>query len=160
MVHSASSHGRMARGGHGLPKVSPWPAMPYPSRPAGGPPLKRFYGCFRGRPPTKQAACNRLLPFWTPHAVRQCFLLILIFTVRSLNSGFQQCYFFNVTDIDSRSRRSTTAKVVAAGEDGPGYYAYYEYPESISGGASKLPVFLTGSGLAVMVAYMIPNLSY
>lgn len=79
---------------------------------------------------------------------------------RSLNSGFQQCYFFNVTDIDSRSRRSTTAKVVAAGEDGPGYYAYYEYPESISGGASKLPAFLTGSGLAVMVAYMIPNLSY
>jgi hypothetical protein len=28
-------HGRMARGGHGLPKVSPGPAMPYPSTPCG-----------------------------------------------------------------------------------------------------------------------------
>jgi hypothetical protein len=29
------SHRRMARGGHGLPKVSPAPAMPYPSMPYG-----------------------------------------------------------------------------------------------------------------------------
>jgi hypothetical protein len=28
-------HGRMARGGHGLPKVSPRPAIPYPSTPCG-----------------------------------------------------------------------------------------------------------------------------
>jgi hypothetical protein len=30
-------HGRMARGGHGLPKVSLGPAMPYPSTPCGWP---------------------------------------------------------------------------------------------------------------------------
>jgi hypothetical protein len=35
-------HGRMARGGHGLSKFSPRPAMPYPSMPWGGPPLKRL----------------------------------------------------------------------------------------------------------------------
>jgi hypothetical protein len=28
-------HGRMARRGHGLPKVSPGPALPYPSSPCG-----------------------------------------------------------------------------------------------------------------------------
>jgi hypothetical protein len=28
-------HGRMARGGHGLPKVSPWPALLYLSMPCG-----------------------------------------------------------------------------------------------------------------------------
>jgi hypothetical protein len=28
-------HGRMARGGHELPKVSPGPTMPYPSMPYG-----------------------------------------------------------------------------------------------------------------------------
>jgi hypothetical protein len=30
-----SNHRRMARGGHGLPKVSPEPTMPYPSSPCG-----------------------------------------------------------------------------------------------------------------------------
>jgi hypothetical protein len=30
-----SEHVRMARGVHGLPKVSPGPAMPYPSTPCG-----------------------------------------------------------------------------------------------------------------------------
>jgi hypothetical protein len=38
--------------------------------PAGGPPLKRPYGHFRGGLPTEHAACGRLLPLWTPHAVR------------------------------------------------------------------------------------------
>jgi hypothetical protein len=51
--------GRMARGSHGLPKV---PAMPPPCptllRSVGGPPLKQPYG--------------RLLPLWTPHAIRLC----------------------------------------------------------------------------------------
>jgi hypothetical protein len=46
-------HRRMGRGGHGLPKVSPGAAMPTLLRP-----LER------------QAAFGRLLPFWTPHAVR------------------------------------------------------------------------------------------
>jgi hypothetical protein len=32
----------MARGGHGLPKVSPGPASLTRLRPAGGPPLKRL----------------------------------------------------------------------------------------------------------------------
>jgi hypothetical protein len=40
----------MARGGHGLPKVSPGPAMPTLLRPADGPPLKWPYGCFSGGP--------------------------------------------------------------------------------------------------------------
>jgi hypothetical protein len=34
------NHGCMARGGDGLPKVSPRPAMPYPCTPSGGPSLK------------------------------------------------------------------------------------------------------------------------
>jgi hypothetical protein len=45
------SMGYVARGGHGLPKVSTGLAMLVPSTPCG------------------QAACSRLLPFWTPHGV-------------------------------------------------------------------------------------------
>jgi hypothetical protein len=60
----------MARGGHGLPKVSPGPAMPYPSTPCGQPPLKQPHSRFRGCPPCGQAACIHFLPLWTPHAVR------------------------------------------------------------------------------------------
>jgi hypothetical protein len=59
----------MAKGDHGLSKVSPVPAMPYPFRPASGPPHKRAYGCFRDGPLAEQAACGRLLPFWTPPAI-------------------------------------------------------------------------------------------
>jgi hypothetical protein len=46
---------------------------PYPNllRPAGRLPLKCFYGCFSGGPSTGQAACDCLLPPWTPLAVRQ-----------------------------------------------------------------------------------------
>jgi hypothetical protein len=48
------------------------PGLPYPTLlcPAGGPPSKRPYGCFWGGPLAGQAACSRLLPFWTPHADR------------------------------------------------------------------------------------------
>jgi hypothetical protein len=46
--------GRMARGGHGLLKVSQGPAMPYPSIP-----------CGRANPETS-------LLLWTPHAARLC----------------------------------------------------------------------------------------
>ena len=48
----------MATGGHGLPKVSLRPAMPYPS-----------YGRFRGGPPAELMACGHLLLLWTPHAI-------------------------------------------------------------------------------------------
>jgi hypothetical protein len=41
--------------------------------PAGGPPLKRPYGRFRGGPPAGRAGCGCLLPLWTPHAVRLCW---------------------------------------------------------------------------------------
>jgi hypothetical protein len=41
-------------------------------RPAGGPPLKQLYNRLRGGPPSGRAACGRLLPFWTPHAVGLC----------------------------------------------------------------------------------------
>jgi hypothetical protein len=60
-------HERMARGGHGLHKVSPGPVMPYPPTPAGRPPLKQPYGRSRGDPPARRATCGCLLPFWTPH---------------------------------------------------------------------------------------------
>jgi hypothetical protein len=59
---AARVHGRMARGGHGLPKVSLEPAMPYPSAPVGGPPLKLPYGCFKGDLSIGQLACGSLLP--------------------------------------------------------------------------------------------------
>jgi hypothetical protein len=38
--------------------------------PAGRPPVKRLYGCFKGGLPAWQAVCGRLLPLWTPHPVR------------------------------------------------------------------------------------------
>jgi hypothetical protein len=38
--------------------------------PAGIPTLKRPYSRFRGGPPAGQVACSRLLPLWTPLAVR------------------------------------------------------------------------------------------
>jgi hypothetical protein len=43
-----NDHGRMARGGHGLPKVLLGHAMPSSSMPYGWPPLKWPYGHFRG----------------------------------------------------------------------------------------------------------------
>jgi hypothetical protein len=66
-------HGRMARGGHGLPKVSPRPARLNPFTPLGGPHLKRPHNHFRGGPPAGQAACGHLLPIWTPQAVSLWF---------------------------------------------------------------------------------------
>jgi hypothetical protein len=62
------NHGRMVRGGHGLPKVSPGPTMTYPSTP--WPPLKRPYSLFKGGQPAGRAASDHLLPLWTPHAER------------------------------------------------------------------------------------------
>jgi hypothetical protein len=44
-------------------KLHPGPTL---LRPVGGPPTSR------GGPPTGQAACSRLLPPWTPYAVRLC----------------------------------------------------------------------------------------
>jgi hypothetical protein len=41
-------HGLMARGIHGLPKVSLGSAMPYPSMPCGRSPLKWLCSCSRG----------------------------------------------------------------------------------------------------------------
>jgi hypothetical protein len=58
----------MERGDHGLPKVSPGPAMPYPSTPCavGRSTLKRPNSCYRRGPPTGRVACGRLLPHWIP----------------------------------------------------------------------------------------------
>jgi hypothetical protein len=52
-----------------------YPGQPCPTllRLAGGPPHKWSYGRFRGALPHAGRACGRLLPFWTPHAVRLCF---------------------------------------------------------------------------------------
>jgi len=51
-LHLGYCHGRMARNGHELPKVSPGTAF-----------LRPFYDLPAGR-----AACARLLPFWTLYA--------------------------------------------------------------------------------------------
>jgi len=50
----------MARGGHGLPKVSLEPAMLYPSTPCKRPPLKRPYSHFRDGRPLDTPCC---IPF-------------------------------------------------------------------------------------------------
>jgi hypothetical protein len=64
-------HGRKARGGHGLSKLSLGPAMPKSSTPRGrATPETALWLCFRGSPPSEQAACGHLLPPWTPQAVR------------------------------------------------------------------------------------------
>jgi hypothetical protein len=39
-------------------------------RPAGGPPLKQPYGCFRRGLPAGRKACGHLLLLWTPYAGR------------------------------------------------------------------------------------------
>jgi hypothetical protein len=61
------SQARTGRGIHGLPKVSPQPAMPDPYTP-----------CGRATPqtavrPAGRAACGRLLPPWIPLPVRACW---------------------------------------------------------------------------------------
>jgi hypothetical protein len=65
-------HGCKARGGHGLPKASPRPAMPYRSKSNSKTALQPFQGwpACRGGPLAGQVVCRRLLPLWTPHAVR------------------------------------------------------------------------------------------
>jgi hypothetical protein len=64
----------MARGGHGLPKVSLGPVMPYLIHLAGGPSLKWPYGRFRGGTPPGRVAGGHFLPPWTPLAVCLCWL--------------------------------------------------------------------------------------
>jgi hypothetical protein len=63
---------RMARGGHGLPKVILGPAMPDPSTPCGGPPLGWAEKAYRVS--SRLVPCGHLLPLWTPHAVRLCMI--------------------------------------------------------------------------------------
>jgi hypothetical protein len=65
-----NAHRRMAKGGHGLPNVSPGPAMPYLSMPCGQATLKQPYGCFWGSPPTGWTLDRLQLfsnPLNTPH---------------------------------------------------------------------------------------------
>jgi len=62
-------HGRMARGGHGLSRVSSGPAMPYP-----------FTLCGRATPQGR-AACGCLLFLWTPHSVRVWFYSFSYYTM-------------------------------------------------------------------------------
>jgi hypothetical protein len=53
-------------------KFHPGPLCLTLLRPAGRLPLKQHYGCFRSGPPAGRATCGRLLPVWTPHAIRLC----------------------------------------------------------------------------------------
>jgi hypothetical protein len=81
-VPTGHLHGRMARGAHGLPKVSLWPAQPDPysrlvvARPQGVRPVAVFfplgYPTPYGPASGGRAVCGRLPPPWTPHAVRAC----------------------------------------------------------------------------------------
>jgi hypothetical protein len=52
--------------GHGLPKVSLGPTMPYPSTPCKRPPLKRLYGCFRGGHPQDKQPVTFFYPLGLP----------------------------------------------------------------------------------------------
>jgi hypothetical protein len=60
------SHGRMARGGHGLPKVLLGPAMLYYSMPFGQPTLKWPYGRYRGGYPHGRRPLSVLYPLGHP----------------------------------------------------------------------------------------------
>jgi hypothetical protein len=64
----------MARGGHGLSKVSPGPAMPYPNMPCRWDTPKRALRLFQSCLPAERAACSCLLSFWTPIAVPLCLI--------------------------------------------------------------------------------------
>jgi hypothetical protein len=61
--NQSSSHGRMARGGHGLPKVSLGPVMPDPSTPCGRPTPETALQQFLGWPTRKAGG---LQPSSTP----------------------------------------------------------------------------------------------
>jgi transcription elongation factor Elf1 len=73
----------MARGIHGLPKVSLGPAMHNPCTPCGRATPKRPSSHFYGGPPIGRVACGRFLPPWIPHAVRACVRLTVEITVRT-----------------------------------------------------------------------------
>jgi hypothetical protein len=62
----------MARGSHGLPKVSLWSAMLNPSTPCRQPWAipKTAIQPFQGWPPIRRAACGCPLPPWIPQVVR------------------------------------------------------------------------------------------
>jgi hypothetical protein len=74
-----SLHRRIARGGHGLPKVSPGLPCVTLLRPAGRPPLKQPYGYFRGDRPIGQASAAVFNPLDTPRHTPMFSCLTLIF---------------------------------------------------------------------------------
>jgi len=81
----------MARGGHGHPKVSPMPAMPYSSMPCVWATPEMAIQLFQGWLVCR-AACGRLLAPWTPHAVRLCLVDSDQITMgRNVELGRQNC---------------------------------------------------------------------
>jgi hypothetical protein len=60
------SDGHMARGGHGLPKVSPGPTVPYPSTPCKQLTLKQPYSHFKGGRPQRGRHAAVLYSFGHP----------------------------------------------------------------------------------------------
>jgi hypothetical protein len=70
VVLGVFEHMRLARGGHGLPKVSPALAMPYPPRPFKQATPETALQLFQGW--SARRVCVRLLPLWTSHAVCPC----------------------------------------------------------------------------------------
>jgi hypothetical protein len=65
-----SLHGRMARGGHGLPKVSPGLFMPYPSKHCGRATPETVLQPFQRLPAHTVVSLQSSSTPWTPHAVR------------------------------------------------------------------------------------------
>jgi hypothetical protein len=67
-------HRRMARGGHGLPKVSSRPALTYPSTPCGGPTPKTVLRLFLGWPAHRLGSLRRSSTLLNPtsYAYAQC----------------------------------------------------------------------------------------
>jgi hypothetical protein len=62
-------HGHMVRDGHGLPKVSPEPVMPYPSITSRRATPETPLWLFQFGPLAGQAACRHLPPLWTAHTI-------------------------------------------------------------------------------------------
>jgi hypothetical protein len=87
-------------------KFHPGPPCPTILRPAGKPPLKRPYGCFRDDPPAGQAACSYLLPLWTPDGPRHTSMGVIVWpsAIRQLRFHgsmvrfFMPCMHFSYND--------------------------------------------------------------
>jgi hypothetical protein len=71
----SSQNGRMAKGGHRLPKASLVPAKCYPSTPCGWDTSETIVS---GVSPPKPGDLWQSLPLWTPNAIHLCFPITVL----------------------------------------------------------------------------------